>query len=167
MWNVKGQWQHMLFMSPHKYKNQYNLKRKINIFPGFHLVTYELFCTLKSGLKTQTKHFKLSLSMLLSLEATGGIMWGYGGEVLYLLLKIKSEETRWQAQMGKYTNKYGINTHGIVSTWNRNNFNHRECSPQPSMCLLPLFLIWYTSTICSQFVRMRNEFIITWFLTHG
>lgn len=43
------------------------LKRKINIFPGFHLVTYELLCTLKSGLKTQTEHFKLAMSTLLTL----------------------------------------------------------------------------------------------------
>lgn len=43
------------------------LKRKINIFPGFHLVTCELLCILTSGLKTQTKHFKLAMSMLLIL----------------------------------------------------------------------------------------------------
>ena len=91
-------------------------------------------------------------------------MWGYGGGVLYLHLKVKSDEMRGQVQMGRHTNKYGINTHGIVSMSNLNHFNHQEYSPQPNICLFP---IWYTSTISSQFLKKRNEFITTWFLTHG
>lgn len=57
--------------------------------------------------------------------------------------------------MEKYTNKYGINTHGNVSMSNLNHFNHQENSPQPNRCLSP---IWYTSTFSSRFLK-RNEFI--------
>lgn len=47
-------------------------------------------------------------------------MWGCGGRILYLFLKIKSEKLRGKVQMEKYTNKYGINTHGNVSMSNLN-----------------------------------------------
>lgn len=91
-------------------------------------------------------------------------MWGYGDGILYLFLKIKIEEMRRQVQMGKYTNKYGINTHGIVSMSNMNHFNYHENSPQPNIGFFP---IRYTSTISSQFLKKRNEFITTWFLIYN
>lgn len=53
-------------------------------------------------------------------------MWGCGRRILYLFLKIKSEKLRGKVQMEKYTNKYGINTHGNVSMSNLNHFNHQE-----------------------------------------
>lgn len=74
------------------------------------------------------KIFQSAMSLLLILQAKGEMMWGCGGRILYLFLKIKSEKLRGKIQTEKYTNKYGIYTHGNVSLSNLNHFNHQENS---------------------------------------
>lgn len=122
----------MLLLSPytqHKSRVNRSLKRKMSIFLSRFLLRYILTTAgIQIWFQNIGKIFQSAMSLLLILQAKGEMMWGCGGRILYLFLKIKSEKLRGKIQTEKYTNKYGIYTHGNVSLSNLNHFNHQENS---------------------------------------